>query len=121
MLFYEEAAISVPIMCMQCEEPACMKVCPVKAISKDENGVVTSDPKKCIGCKMCVSACQMGNISISKVTKRVVKCNLCEGDPSCAKVCPSGAIKFEDATVSNINKKRVLADKFKDLFAEVDE
>lgn len=45
VLAYEEAAISVPVMCMQCEDPACMKVCPVGAISRDENGAVVSDPK----------------------------------------------------------------------------
>ena len=33
VLAYEEAAISVPMMCMQCEEPCCMEVCPVGAIS----------------------------------------------------------------------------------------
>lgn len=121
VLFYEEAAISVPIMCMQCEEPACMKVCPVGAISRNENGSVVSNPKKCIGCKLCVSACSMGNIAVSNVTKRIIKCDLCGGDPSCAKICPSGAIQYEEATVSNVKKKRVLADKFKDLFAEVNE
>ncbi|MDE8721989.1 hypothetical protein PZH44_13925, partial [Alistipes putredinis] len=29
VMAYEEAAISVPMMCMQCEEPCCMEVCPV--------------------------------------------------------------------------------------------
>lgn len=120
VLFYEEAAISVPIMCMQCEDPACAKVCPVGAISRDKNGAVTSDPSKCIVCKLCVSACPMGNISVSSVTKKIVKCNLCGGDPYCAKVCPSGAIKYEDATTSNIGKKKIIAEKFKDLFAEVE-
>jgi len=119
VLFYEEAAISVPVMCMQCEDPACMKVCPVGAISKDENGAVVSNPKKCIVCKLCISACPMGNISFSTVTKKIVKCNLCGGDPYCAKICPTGAIQYADATTANINKKRIIADKFKDLFTEV--
>jgi Fe-S-cluster-containing hydrogenase component 2 len=119
VLFYEEAAISVPVMCMQCEDPACAKVCPVGAISRDENGAVVPNPKKCIACKMCISACPMGNISFSTVEKKIVKCNLCGGDPNCAKICPSGAIKYEDATTTNINKKRIIADKFKELFSEV--
>lgn len=119
VLFYEEAEISVPVMCMQCEDPACMKVCPVGAISRDENGAVVSDPSKCIVCKMCISACPLGNISFSNVQKKIVKCNLCGGDPNCAIVCPSGAIQYVDATTANMNKKKVIAEKFKDLFAEV--
>lgn len=119
VLFYEKAAVSVPVMCMQCEDAACMKVCPVGAISRDENGAVLSDPKKCIVCKMCVSACPMGNISFSAATRKIVKCDLCGGAPSCAKACLTGAIRYEDATTSNIGKKKVIADKFKDLFTEV--
>ena len=119
VIFYEEAAISVPVMCMQCEDAACMKVCPAGAISRDENGAVLPDLSKCIGCKMCISACPMGNISFSTIQRKIVKCNLCGGDPMCAKICPSGAIQFVEEITANISKKRVLAEKFKDLFAEV--
>ena len=31
---YDEAAVAVPVMCLQCEEPSCMEVCPMKAISR---------------------------------------------------------------------------------------
>ena len=119
VLFYEEAVISVPVMCLQCEDAACMKVCPVGAIKRDKNGAVVPDPNKCVACKMCISACPMGNISFSSVRKQIVKCDLCGGDPECAKVCPSGAIQYVDATTANISKKKVIAAKFKDLFAEV--
>lgn len=119
VLFYEEAAISVPVMCMQCEDAACMKVCPVGAISRDENGAVVPNAQKCIGCKMCVSACPLGNMTFSPSQKKIVKCNLCGGDPKCAKICPSGAIQYVEATTANISKKRIVAEKFKDLFAEV--
>lgn len=119
VLLYEEAAISVPVMCMQCEDAACMKVCPVGAFSRDENGAVVTNRKKCFGCKMCISACPLGNISYSPIEKKIMKCDLCGGDPNCAKICPTGAIKYEDATMANISKKKVIAEKFKDLFAEV--
>ena len=121
VLSFEEAAISVPVMCMQCEEPACMKVCPVGAISKNENGAIVSDKNKCIVCKMCISACPLGNISFSAVHKKIVKCDLCGGDPNCAKICPAGALQYKEGTTASINRKKVIAEKFKDLFGEADE
>lgn len=119
ILFHEEAAISIPVMCLQCEDAACIKVCPVGAMTREASGAVVPDPNKCIGCKMCVSACPMGNAVYSTAHKRIVKCDLCGGDPQCAKICPSGAIQYVDAEVANISKKRIVAEKFKDLFAEV--
>ena len=45
------------VSCMHCEDPACMKVCPVKAIHKGPRGEVLVDQSKCIGCHMCEQAC----------------------------------------------------------------
>lgn len=104
---------------MQCEDAACMKVCPVGALSRDENSAVVSNPKKCIVCKMCISACPLGNITYSPIQKKIIKCNLCGGDPNCAKICPTGAIQYVDSTAASISKKKIIAEKFKALFAEV--
>ena len=47
-----------PMACQHCENPACVKVCPVGATYKDpETGVVRQDYDKCIGCRMCMAAC----------------------------------------------------------------
>lgn len=118
VLTYEEAAISVPIMCMQCEDAACAKVCPVGAISRDENGAVVTDESKCIVCKMCISACPLGNISFNSVKRKVVKCNLCGGNPRCAQICPVGAIEYKEGNEANLSKKKAIAGKFKELFGE---
>jgi len=118
VITFEEVKISVPVMCMQCEDAACMKVCPVGAMHRDENGAVVSDGNKCIGCKVCISACPMGNIHYSTTEKRIMKCNLCDGNAQCAKYCPTRAIEYLDGTVANVNKKRVIASKFKELFEE---
>lgn len=120
VLTYDEAAISVPVMCMQCEDPACMKVCPVGAISRDENGAIVTDETKCIVCKMCISACPLGNISFNSIQRKVVKCNLCDGNPKCAQICPAEAIQYKEGTAANLGKKKVIAEKFKELFGEVD-
>ena len=114
---YESALISVPIMCMQCDEACCLKVCPVEAISRDECGVVAVNPDKCIVCKMCVSACPLGSISYHPGSKKVFKCDLCGGDPKCVKFCSPGAIQFVDASESP-DRKKAVAGRFKDVFGE---
>ena len=48
------------LSCMHCEDPACMKVCPAKAIHKGPAGEVLVDHAKCIGCRMCEKACPYG-------------------------------------------------------------
>jgi Fe-S-cluster-containing hydrogenase component 2 len=53
--------------------------------------------------------------------KKAVKCDLCGGDPNCAKVCSQGAIEYKEGTTANIKRKKAIADKFKDLFGEVEE
>lgn len=118
LIYFEEADIAVPIMCMQCEDAACMNVCPRGAISRDENGAVVTDPRKCIACKLCISACPFGNISFNFEKKKIEKCNLCGGNPQCAKYCPTEVIHYEDNTITNKSKKKLVAEKFKQLFEE---
>ena len=88
----------VPMLCMQCDEPECLKACPNQAISKDEqSGVVAIDDSKCIRCNTCLHACPFGNIRNSVALGRQVKCDQCGGDPQCQKYCPVGAIDFVDS------------------------
>ncbi len=46
-----------PRLCMQCENPPCLKVCPVRATFKNDEGVVLVNQHRCIGCRLCMAAC----------------------------------------------------------------
>ncbi|MDR0464660.1 MAG: 4Fe-4S dicluster domain-containing protein [Treponema sp.] len=112
---YEEVVISVPMMCLQCEEACCVKVCPVGAMYKDENGVVKTDAAKCIVCKMCVNACPLGNVTFSQGNRKIVKCDLCGGDPGCAKYCPAGCIVYTGEE-DGLGRKKAAAFSLRNVF-----
>ncbi|MBT3390417.1 MAG: 4Fe-4S dicluster domain-containing protein, partial [Chloroflexi bacterium] len=46
--------------CMHCENPPCVKVCPVQATFQDEEGLVRQNYDRCIGCRFCTVACPYG-------------------------------------------------------------
>jgi len=92
--------IFIPVHCMHCDEPACMAVCPAKAITKRPDGIVTVDRTKCIGCMSCTIACPYGAPYI--LDTRADRCDFClklleQGQqPYCVETCPAGAIVFGD-------------------------
>jgi Fe-S-cluster-containing dehydrogenase component len=87
----------VPLVCQQCDEPACMDACPVEAISKSEDsGIVRVDPDVCTGCGECVSACPAGCIFLDADEEKAITCDLCEGDPQCVPMCHSGSLRHSE-------------------------
>lgn len=106
----------VPTVCVQCEEAQCAAICPVKAISRDEStGSLVIDYDKCIGCRMCVTACPFGLVNFESISKRVIKCDLCEGDPECAKFCFHKAIEYVDISDLGIAKRRLTGEKLSEV------
>jgi molybdopterin-containing oxidoreductase family iron-sulfur binding subunit len=48
----------LPVLCMQCDNPPCEKVCPQQAVEVDKNtGIVAQMPQRCLGCRYCMTAC----------------------------------------------------------------
>lgn len=87
--------------CMHCSDPACLNICPVKAISKDSLGSVKVDLGVCIGCGACKGVCPFNVPRIGN--NKMFKCTLCSARVSngmasaCATACPTGAISLGDA------------------------
>ena len=49
-----------PMLCMQCDNPPCVPVCPTEATYKDSEGIVRVDQDKCIGDGACTAECPYG-------------------------------------------------------------
>jgi molybdopterin-containing oxidoreductase family iron-sulfur binding subunit len=47
----------IPRPCLHCDDPPCVKVCPVGATYVDDEGLVRMDYQRCIGCRYCATAC----------------------------------------------------------------
>jgi anaerobic carbon-monoxide dehydrogenase iron sulfur subunit len=84
-----------PIVCLQCDEAACVAACPSGALRRnDRTGAIDLDSQRCIRCRACIGACPFGNLLWDDGAHLVEKCDLCGGQPWCVKFCPTGAITF---------------------------
>jgi Fe-S-cluster-containing dehydrogenase component len=118
---YPHVGVSmIPRPCFHCENPPCVKVCPVGATYQDEeSGLVLQRYERCIGCRYCAVACPYGaryfdwyepvwpagmeryqNPDVPVRPKGVVeKCLYCSHRlpiPACVQACSSGARYFGD-------------------------
>lgn len=114
--------VTAPVLCRNCEDAPCARVCPVDAIKMRSDRVELNE-QNCIGCKLCAIACPFGAITPSGtpvagvaamavsppqsatldpllawdvgVKSVAVKCDLCSFQaqgPECVHVCPTEAL-----------------------------
>ena len=100
--------IDTALTCRLCETPPCVRSCPRDALIQQENGVIEVDETKCTGCGWCIQACDFGAI-VTHPIKKVVICDLCNGDPVCVKYCPKDALELTNlgSISGNSRKARV--------------
>ena len=72
----------------------CIDACKFDAMKK-KDGIVYVDYDKCVGCGACERACPINAIWIFE--KKAYKCDLCQGEPRCVKVCSQGALEIGGA------------------------
>ena len=76
----------------------CVRACITGALSQND-GLITIDADKCVGCYTCVLSCPYGAIMPGE-GHAVQKCELCTknacGEPACVAGCPNRAIVFEE-------------------------
>lgn len=91
--------ITYAVSCRHCSDPICVKSCISGALSRSDEGMVTIDKTKCIGCLTCILVCPYGAISQDE-SGAVQKCELCLrnscGSPACVNGCPNNAIVYEE-------------------------
>lgn len=92
----------ISLACNHCERPECLRVCPVKAYTKRQDGIVMHDQRRCIGCKMCIMACPYEVPQYNVRLHKVEKCNMCSerldrGEKTaCVSGCPAEALSVID-------------------------
>jgi Fe-S-cluster-containing dehydrogenase component len=97
------------LTCLQCETAVCLLICPTSALKRSpETNAVIVDEGKCIGCRMCVTACPFGCIHFDEKRRKAAKCNLCNGDPKCVQNCMAGALHYGDIKdLAEIKRKKM--------------
>ena len=96
-----EGLYAKPVVCHQCENAFCEKVCPHGAISRSEKmGIPEIDPEKCRKCGMCQRYCPE-QVIVRTEAGHAAKCDLCEGSPRCVEVCPAGALTLVQEVTAN--------------------
>jgi Fe-S-cluster-containing hydrogenase component 2 len=73
-----------------------MKACPVEGAIKRDNelGTILIDDSRCSRCGECVNACPFKAIWYDQQNDKIIKCDLCGGEPQCIEWCPVSVLEF---------------------------
>ena len=88
------------VACMHCDRPICVGVCPTRALTQREDGIVLIDPDRCMGCHYCEWACPYGALQFDEESGVMTKCDFCydylaEGKPpACVSACQMRVLAF---------------------------
>jgi Fe-S-cluster-containing dehydrogenase component len=141
-----EGKYYLPVQCHQCQNPPCVKACPVRATWQEEDGIVVVDYNWCIGCRYCEAACpywaRRFNFSSPRIPKEEInpdmaylsnrirprgtmeKCTFClhrvrQGlNPKCLEACPTGARQFGNMLDPDSSIRQILHTKRVYIFKE---
>lgn len=117
---WEVEGFSTPTTCQQCEDAPCVAVCPTRAMHDDPAlARVAWDETKCIGCRMCTLACPFGVVFYETDRRRIVKCDLCDGNPECVNFCRTKALEYIEEVEIARDRRKGVAMGFKKTFEEV--
>jgi carbon-monoxide dehydrogenase iron sulfur subunit len=95
---WETQGVDIPVTCLQCTEAPCQEACPTNAIRRNlETRAMETKEELCIQCHMCALACPFGATLIAPEGK-VLRCDLCQGEPECIKLCETKAIQYLPVT-----------------------
>lgn len=95
-------AYFISAACMHCELPICAEVCPTQAITQPDDGIVTIDSERCMGCRYCEMACPYKAPQFDPAQGLMTKCDFCsdlidEGkSPACVAACQMRVLHFGD-------------------------
>ena len=134
-----EGKYYLPLQCMHCDNPPCVKACPIEATWMEPDGIVVVDYNWCFGCRYCMAACPYSarffnwgnpelppeeiNPSTHYLGNRprprgvVEKCHFCiqrtrnDRPPACHEACPTGARVFGNLLDPNSEIRYVLENK----------
>lgn len=113
----------LPRLCNHCDDPPCVRACPVGATYKvDDGGFVLQHYDRCIGCKACMASCPYNarfmlpeHRTRTNITSVVDKCTFCYHRvvqglvPACVQTCVGRARVFGDMNDPNSEVSRLVA------------